>query len=369
MSRHACRAVLGSLLLSVAAGPGLAELRWENASGGSTQIYGQLDPGFQQVDDGVATYSTVVDNANSNSRVGLWVRQPTATGRFSFNFETALGFRQSSLVTQGFTPQGANWRRTSIRKVDFAWASDQWGTIYLGQGSVSSDGAAETDLSGTSLVGYSWISATAGAFRFRTAAGALSTRAIGVVMPNFDGGRRGRIRYDTPSFSGFSFSMSYGEEILVQNANLDSTSAALRYAGEAGGFRIRGAVAYAKIGLGAGVTRHDTIGSLSLLHDTGFNVTFAAGSRKESGDYGYAKLGYQGDWFGVGTTAVSVDYYGGSDMVIAGSSSSTIGLQAVQKFDAANIEAYLGYRDYSLSDPGVAYRDMSSILVGARWKF
>lgn len=360
-----------------AASPAFAELKYDNGSGGTALFYGQLSPAFQNFDDGVSTFDTVVDNANSNSRVGFWLRQNYASGTLSFNFETALGFRQSSQVTQGFTPKGLNWQRTSLRKVDVSWKSDSYGTFSVGQGSVASDGAAEVDLSGTSLVTYSWIAGDAGGFRFRTAGGAISTRTVGSANPNFDGGRRGRIRYDTPDFNGFSLAVAYGEEVLVSAADFSTANIALRYKKQLGDWRVQGALAYADIDPVVLADRQDTIGSLSVLHSSGFNATVAFGSRNESAgltcandcSYVYAKLGYQGDWFAVGKTALSIDYYDGSDTTVLGSSSQTIGFGAVQKFDKQRIEAYLGYREYSLSEPGVTYQDASSVLLGARWKF
>lgn len=357
--------------------PALAELSYDNGAGGTALFYGQFNPAWQSFDDGVQSYDNLVDNSNSNSRVGLWLRQAYSGGTLSFNFETALGFRQSALVTQGFTPKGVNWQRTSIRKVDFSYKSDSWGTISIGQGSVASDGAAEVDLSGTAIVTYSWIAGDAGAFRFRTTGGALTTRTIGAAMPNFDGGRRGRIRYDTPSFGGFSVGVAYGEEILAQNANFTTTNIALRYSGEVSGWKMQGALAYADIKPATLADRQDTIGSFSALHRSGFNATVAFGKRNEQAgavcgsgcSYGYAKLGYQAEWFAVGKTAISVDYYSSSDTTVAGSDASTIGIGAVQKFDKQRIEAYLGYREYSLAEPGTTYRDSQSVLMGARWKF
>lgn len=55
------------------AGPGWAEMRYENATGGSALIYGQLNPAYQSFDDGVSSTDTLVDNGHSNSRVGLWL--------------------------------------------------------------------------------------------------------------------------------------------------------------------------------------------------------------------------------------------------------------------------------------------------------
>lgn len=358
-----------AVVASFLAVPASAELLYENGSGGSTLLYGQFNPAYQSVDDGQVRTNTLVDSGHSNSRVGIWVRQPTSFGAFSFNFETGLGFRQSFLVSQGFTPDAWNWQRVNLRKIDFALKTDRAGTFSLGQGSMGTDGTAQSDLSGTTLVNYVAIGDTAGAFRFRTTAGALSTRTIGAVMQDFDGGRRGRIRYDSPSFSGFTISAAYGEEILVQNSDRKEADIALRYLGETGGFKMAGAIGYSDVETTPGVRLKSTIGSFSALHDSGFNVTLAAGSRKNGGSYGYGKLGYIARWLSVGTTAIAIDYYRGSDFVVNGSKSDAYGLGIVQKFDNANVEAYLGLRNYGLSEPGVQYSDMKSVLVGARWKF
>lgn len=353
-----------------AAMPAVAEMKFNNASGGSVLLYGQLDPAYLSFDDGDSSTGEVVDNTNSNSRVGIWVRQPFGEHKFSFNFETALGLRPSAGLSQNFTPKGVNWRRTSIRKVDFALKTARYGTFSAGQGSMATDGAAHVDMSGTTLVTYASIPDTAGGFRFYDATnGVLSNKFIAGAFGSFDGGRLGRVRYDTPSFSGFTVSASYGEQILASNVDFETRDIALRYAGEFGDFRMKGAIGYARIKLAAGLVREDTIGSFSLLHASGFNVTIASGKRTSAGHYGYGKLGYQAQWFPVGKTALSVDYYSGSDRTSVGSKSTSLGFGAVQKFDKARVEAYLGYRTYELNETAVAYLDASSVLFGARWKF
>jgi len=349
--------------------PAAAEMKFDNNSGGSVLLYGQLDPAYLSFDDGVSSTGAVVDNTNSNSRVGLLLRQPFGEHQFTFNFETALGLRPSAGLSQNFTPKGANWQRTSLRKVDFALKTARYGTFSAGQGSMATDGAAESDLSGTTLVTYSSIPDTAGGFRFRTSAGVLSNKFIGGAFGDFDGGRLGRVRYDTPSFSGFTVSAAYGEQILARNVDFTTKDIALRYAGEFGDFRMKAAIGYADIELANGVKREDTIGSFSLLHSSGFNVTLASGKRTSAGSYGYGKLGYQAKWFGIGKTALSVDYYRGSDRTSIGSTSTSVGFGAVQKFDKARIEAYLGYRTYELTETAASYLDASSVLFGARWKF
>lgn len=347
-----------------------AEMKYENGNGGSVLLYGQLDPAYLSFDDGVTTTDKVVDNTNSNSRVGLWVRQSYGANELSFNFETALGLRPSAGLSQIFTPKGMNWRRENIRKVDLSFKTERFGTFYAGQGSMATDGAAEVDLSGTSLVTYVSIPDTAGNFQFRDSAGALSGNRIGGSFGDFDGARLGRVRYDTPTLAGFTLSVSWGKEILAQDSDFESTAIALRYANTLGDFKVQGALGYADARPARNIAKfQDTIGSVSVLHSSGVSVTLAAGDRSDNGNYTYGKLGYQGDWLSIGKTALSIDYYRGRDRTVDGSKSTSVGFGAVQSFDNVNVQAYLGYRSYELAEPVASYQDASSVLFGARWKF
>lgn len=358
----------GVVLAVVAGTPALAEFKYDNNSGGSVRLYGQFDPAYLSFDDGVSTTSEIVDNTNSNSRVGLDLLQPYGADTFRFNFETALGLRQSASVSQTNTPSGLDWQRTDIRKVDFSFKTANYGTFSAGQGSMATDGAAEIDLSGTTLVTYVSIPDTAGSFEFRTSAGALSGITIGDNFSDFDGGRRGRIRYDSPTFSGFTISAAWGKEILAEGNDDEFMDLALRYANEFGAVKLHGAIGVSRRDSG-GVDRDDTIGSISMLHDSGFNATLALGDREGAGDYRYGKLGYIGSWLSFGTTALSVDYYDGADTISAGSSSESMSIGLVQKVDSANLEVYLGYRTYELSETAATYQDASSVLFGTRLKF
>ena len=118
-----------------------------------------------------------------------------------------------------------------------------------------------------------------------------------------------------------------------------------------------------------GFDRDDTIGSISMLHESGINATLALGDREGAGDYRYGKLGYIGNWFSAGTTALSVDYYDGADTISVGSSSESLGIGVVQKVDSANLEVYLGYRTYELNETTATYQDASSVPFGTWLKF
>lgn len=368
MNRQKVSSTGVALAAILAAAPAAAELKWDNASGGSVRIYGQVSPVWQSVDDGVVTTDNFLDNAHSNTRAGLWVVQPMSQGTFKFNLETAFGLRSTAGVSQTNTPKGIDWDRTDIRKVDFSFASTSWGTVYVGQGSMASDGIADISLNNNSMTTYNSVGDFAGAFQFRTTAGALSGVTVGSVNPSLDGGRQGRVRYDTPSFNGFSVSLAAGTDVLTPGNSDKYYDIALRYSGEFDGTKVKGGVGFSRRDRG-GVDRDDTFGSLAVKLRSGLNFAVAAGSRKNDGNYTYVLAGYEAEFFSVGMTSFAVDYYNGSDFGLAGRESETIGVGLNQNFDNINTQVYLGYRNHKLADPGTSYNDVNAFLFGARWKF
>ena len=356
--------------LCLAALPASAQdLTFTHPSGATATFYGQINLTFQGVDDGEETYNEFVDNSNSVSRVGLWIDVPMGENEFRFNFETALGILNTSETNQVDNPNWIDWQRTDIRKLEATYAG-AFGAIWLGQGSMATDGAAEVDNSGTTLAGYVNLPDTAGAFQFRDGE-LLSGITIGDTFKDFDGPRRFRIRYDTPTWSGFYASAAYGKDVLAEDDDADYYDVALRYGLENDVIALDAAVGYAWKEDDE-VTTEQAIASGSLTHvPTGLNLTLAAGeAQDDDGSYGYVKLGWDGDLLAVGGTAVSVDYYDGSDFVVGGSSSSSWGIQAVQTFDDLSLEAYLGYRVFSYEEEeGGDFQDMTALLVGARWRF
>ena len=355
-------------LLALSAAPAAAELKYTNTTGGTVKLYGQFNPAYLSFDDGVASYGDLVDNEVSNSRAGLTVTQEFGSSVLTFDFLTGLGFGQSSDYSQRGDPEFLDWRRTFVRKLELSLKTETAGKFSFGQGSMATDGVAQSDLSGTKVAMYNGLDTVAGKYQFRTAAGALSGIDIDDTFTSFDSSRRGRIRYDSPSLNNFTFSAAYGKDILSTNNNDTYVDAAVRYKNEIGDTKIVGSLGFARRTRGD-TDRDDTFGSVSALHSSGANITLAAGSRKNDGQYGLIKVGYIGDWLPMGKTALAVDYYNGGDFVTDGSSSKSIGIGVVQKIDAANMEAYLVVRNYEYTDTTTGYQDASSVLFGSRWKF
>lgn len=340
------------------------------------RFYGSLNGAVTSVDDGVERRNEFSDNSNAPSRIGAWYEMGTASGTLKFNFETALGFRGTSSLSMTSSDDFFDWDKTDIRKFEAIYETDRFGTFYLGQGSMAADGiSGGTDLSGTDLSGTVAVADTAGGFAFQPRAGGAAGPTIGDVFKDFDGGRKGRVRYDTPSFGGFVVSASAGTEILKDNNYTNFYDVALRYGADLGDTTLRATLSYAETD-GASEDSKSVVGSVGALHNpTGISGTVTLGQNdRDSGrksDYVYAKLGYQRDWFSVGRTHLSVDAYRGNDMVdAAGDKSVSYGFEAVQKLDNANMDLFFSYHQHSYDvNTGTVYNDVDAYMLGARWHF
>ena len=374
MTRRLKRISTVAILAATTAIPAKAELKYDNSSGGYVLLYGQFDPVIVSVDDGQETKTRLLDNDLSNSRVGLRLMQPYGSNEFMFRFETGLALPSTGTANQdGTNTEG--WSREDIRHVDFSLEGG-YGKFSAGQGSMASDGAAETDLSYVGTALYSFTNDENGAFFYRGTDGILSDITVGDSSDNFDGARRGRIRYDTPDFNGFSASIAYGQNILSSSDDDDYYDIAISYGNTfANGVEFAASVAYAVRDFDDGSgERKDTIASGSVLLPNGFSFTAALGTRDDTAtgasdpDYWYTKLAYEGDWVSWGKTGVGIDYFDGSDFDSEGSSTKSWGIAVVQRIDSINTDAYLKYRNHDFDDT-VDFDKNEAWVLGAIWQF
>lgn len=369
MSLMTSRAALCAGALVASAATPLAAQTFTDDAGREVTFYGQLNPAFQFFDDGEETFNNLVDNENSNSRLGFTIDTPLFGNDLRFRFETALGLAASDDFSQESEPDGLDWRRTNLRKLELIYSGD-FGAVSAGQGSMATDGSAGADASRTTVVGSVAIPDVAGSFQFRDDAGALSGIEIGDVYDDFDGSRRMRLRYDTPSFSGFSLAAAYGQEVLRDGDDADYYDVAVYYENALGDLELEGSLGYAWKDETGG-TEENIVGSATLFHTpTGLNLTVAGGAdQNDGGSYGYVKAGYVANFFDFGYTAFAAEYYSGSDFNVDGSESEAWGFLVSQQVEAQSLEVYLGYRNYSYDDDAADYQDASSVLAGARWRF
>ncbi len=215
--------------------------------------------------------------------------------------------------------------------------------------------------------------------------------------------RANAVRYDTPTFGGFSVSAAWGED--------DIWDVALRYAGEFAGFRLAAGIGYINNSTGLNeVTKDHNVGpepaqlkgSASILHvASGLYLTGAyvrsdndvpavptprcGTSRAVSAKnwFGLGKTVLYGEWAqvndGINCGAGACGAFGGNaNDIITSSQANMWGLGVVQHIDAAAMEVFLSYKRFSADVTSPAgnilngtesYNDFDVVMGGARIRF
>ena len=315
----------------------------------SLAISGQVNRAFLYADNGVVDDFFHVDNDNSSTRI-----RAEATGHVSCDFEIGavieVQFESNSSADIRFKQSGqASANNFTERKLEVWFDSATWGTLWLGQGDTASNGTSEVDLSSTGVIGYSGVADMAGGLEFEN-----GTR-IRNVFDNMDGlGRTDRIRYDTPTFAGFTLSASWTDD--------NEWDVALRFANAFGGHKFAAAASYVDGERGQGFGQDYQIsGSASLLFSNGFNLTFAAGMEDDKGvgaaqrntRFLYGKAGWIFDIVDWGFTAIAADVAYNRNVAARGDEAWSYGAFIVQKIDWVGTELYAGVRMHELDHGGV----------------
>lgn len=329
-------------------------------------ISGQINRMVNVADDGGQTTSYHVDNVNSSSRVRF-----VGTGGLTEDLtlgavmEAELRSNPSTEVSQRREDTGtANFRD---RRVEAYLDSKRFGRLWLGKGWTASDATSEVDLSGTSVIGYSAIELTAGGLFFRDKdSGVLTNSRIGDVFFNFDGlGRQDRVRYDTPTWRGFTLAGS-----VIEDQQWD---AALRWSGQGYGLQAAGAAAVSDPANDDLDLRYN--GSFSVLDiGTGLSFTAAAGlddrKRREDSSFWYVKGGWESQaLFDFGSTALSLDYATSSDIELERDDGESVGAYLVQRVANYGTQVFAGLRYHDLDRDDLRTESIWVSSFGTRVKF
>ena len=342
------------------------------------------------------------------------------------NLETEIRPNSSASVTlTQDLPQSASTTTFTIRQAEVYGGNPRYGEVRLGFGSTASYLTAENDLSGTAVASNVQVPDFNGGFAFRqkgsamvpggangafelSAAGSYGP-AVGSVFNYFDGlGRDDRIRFDSPVWQGFQFATSivdgdafdvagrfardYGIGRMVASVGAafatgrDHTQpGAYGYAGVpagAGGISLGGTNSAPGSPTVANVSANGSNqfdGSVSILFNDGFSLTFAGGvrdpqyrdptGRSLSPDLIYAKLGYQRKIFEFGKTAFAVNFAQNDDLIFAGDRARAYGVAVVQEVDRFATDLYVSGRYETLDRDFASYDPIIALMTGARVTF
>ena len=196
-----------------------------------------------------------------------------------------LGFGAQGPSVDNLVEQGAVIGPT-VTVLQSFWflKSDHLGKVSIGRQSQASDNTAILVDGSGSLVPANWVAFEANAFQIYRRNGAQSImlwgdaggcRGMGGVWGDCDGLPRNAIRYDSPTWQGFSVSADYGDDTFWD--------VAARYAGEFNGVKLSVATAYNQWNDGNTCSSLNNQAGLNLSTLTG--LTCITGSNYLSGTY------------------------------------------------------------------------------------
>ena len=249
-----------------------------------TKISGQVSRMMVVPDDAVGNETQHQDIGWSGSRFRFTGSDEADNGLiWGFRFE--IQARNNNAGTDG-GQLGNNGDNQDNRYQDI-YLSGDFGKISFGKGDGASNGSTEVDFSGTALASASPLQDNWGGYAILADGTKWNT-----VYTMFDGlSRQNRVRYDTPSFNGFTLAGSINQG--------NATELAIRYNGDFGGHKFGAAYFVDQApDISSSVDGPDVMGgSASLLLNNGLNFTVALSeSDPESGDESDAtffKVGYK----------------------------------------------------------------------------
>jgi predicted porin len=343
----------------------------------SLTVYGQVNKAVMWHDSDEA-------DAYRSDKLSVYDNQ-AATTRFGFRgsakirpdleagYQIEIGLNENK-GTNSNDKSGA----FNIRHSYFYLDDTRLGRVSIGQTSQATDGLFGINLGNTQL----------------TQLGTDQDGYLGQAYENtfgdvYDGARRQGIYYRTPTVAGFILGAGYshgtrGTPTSVTTAGSDDSAdyweVALRYAGEFNGIRVAAGIGYRfeDLNNAAAVENDVWLGSASVMHvPTGLFVSGGYGDINSNDAFvsqkgWWAIAGIQKNYFGPGATTFygeygTVDFDNESIDLVNGRRGDRMdgdywGLGVVQTIDAAAMDLYVQYRQYSL-DGGTFGTRAAPIIV------
>ena len=361
---------------------------------GQVSFYGQMNLGWLNVDSGYKdTDSYFSTNGTTLNELGTRVRYEvtpdfTVGARLSF----VAAFNRSDILTS-YEDQDAGCDEKHPDDA-FCWNSASlyasgplFGKISVGLGETAAADIGSITLGGTGAVTNNDPTLKGGWHQVR---GTYYT--LNDVAPDVTGVTRGtRIRYDSPTFAGFSVSGSWGEasHVGAPPDAKDYWDVALRYAGQFGSIRVATGLAYQDYDregdhlsqsnlTWGGSIQHVPTGLFASASLNGINrdAKFKPGfGETDNASAYYLQAGISRNVFGIGKTALYGEYGETDNGANAGayflkdSSTENWGLGLVQNIDAAAMSLYITYNSIQADVGGTKGDDMNVVFAGARVKF
>ena len=289
-----------------------------------------------------------------------------------------------SLTNNQVTPNGGGrfaGNSNYVQTLQSYWfiKSESLGKVSVGLQSMVSDNAAILVDGSGSLVPANWVAFNVAGFGIRDSAGNFhsSWGTAGACLPgDCYGVPLNSVRYDSPTFAGFSASASWGDD--------DVWDVGLRYAGEFAGFKIAATAVYAESSgaftsafgdsedfQAGGYIQHIGTGLFALVNYGHLTENLFG----DDGETWYFKGGIRQRWTPLGHTVLYGEYMDSEADLnhlggLGGREFQWYGGGVVQEIDNAAMSLWLKYRNYEFNDSTANnFEDMQEVTFGALINF
>ena len=356
-----------------------ADDTFKSGNKNSLKISGQVARALWHADDGVSEKVFNTESSWTSSRV-RWI----ASGKVNENVTAGATIEAqipssnaAASMTLGTQQADGTQNAAGIWGVrhQYVWVSHKkFGKLTLGNTDPGSNGSSEANYSMNGMFGGSApADYGSGIFYQNTAtasAPTASTATVGAATTNIDGiSRTDVVRYDTPRFVGVQAKVG-----LMAAGNWD---VGLNYAGKFGPVKVKAKAGYADTNAAASAN-FNASGSITALHDSGLNATFAIGKTNYAGGasksvdgqangnaqavdtnfdgvadphFVYYAVGYNAKIFGAGGTGFLFGYNHAENVVQLANhddnESDNYSFSVVQKFDSIGAQIGLKYQSHS----------------------
>jgi hypothetical protein len=238
--------------------------------------------------------------------------------------------------------------------------SASMGTLSMGAIEPAADGTIDTHNGAFAGDAQAYLSATDITLNTGAFSGTEATSIIGKVDPALD---TNRIRYDSPSFSGFSV----GGDLEQGGGG----SVALKYSGTIAGLAVGVAAGYEADGGGTSIKG----GSVKLKHSTGIHASVNYGKQNVENstadpEYWRVVAGYDAKMNSLGNTNISLYWEKTEDKTTKGNKGEAMGIGIGQKLDAVGGNIQLDYMTFDFSDAAsTQYQDIDVVLLETSFNF
>jgi hypothetical protein len=349
-----------------------AEAGLANGNDNGVVISGALNRSMQYVDNGSANSWVNTDGGTDNSRLRILVSgqltesiKVGGTWEANLPISNAQGSTTSSGTTEGSVTE-AGTAAFGFRKTEVKFTHATMGSFTIGQGSTSSDNKPSLDGTVNNNAG---MSHGGGMMIYDKTALAATTNTSGAMFASYFGGRKDRLRYDTPNIAGFTASVSV--------ADSDYFDGGLQYGAAYGDLTIAAAVQAQH--MGANPNSENVGGGVAVKHASGLSAGVHYG--KETGTAN-TSTSVEGESWGVeagyststisnmGATSFNIVYTEADETTLDLFEAESIQFHFRQKMPAG-VEAYAAYEIASFDDGDTttSLDDVSVFLIGTKLSF